>query len=192
MVGIGKAQQEDADSPGGPGGVWAVMEQQAPLERVLFQVRSGVAESAWMRLRLARTLLDARVREGGGGSHVSGGHLHRGVGVSVFVPCTVASVGRSEGSVLPVPRETAEPRVSAIKTRGPESCSQGSVRGLQVASVAWKTEASRFLGLGSQGLLFTSQSHLSHLHAILHRTGSCRLSLLLGGVMESVTNSSDL
>lgn len=59
--------------------------------------------------------------------------------MSVFAPCTVASVGRSEGSVLPVPRETAEPRVSATKTRGPESCSQESVRGLQVASVAWKT-----------------------------------------------------
>lgn len=67
MVGIGKAKQEDAASPSGPEGVWAVMEQQAPLERVMFQVRSGVAESAWMRLRLAGTLLDARVRREVGG-----------------------------------------------------------------------------------------------------------------------------
>lgn len=67
MVGIGKAEQEDAASPRGPEGVWAVTEQQAPLETVLFQVRSGVAESAWMRLRLPGTLLDARVREGGRG-----------------------------------------------------------------------------------------------------------------------------
>lgn len=37
----------------------------------------------------------------------------------MFAPCTVASVGRSEGSVLPVPRETAEPRVSATGARGP-------------------------------------------------------------------------
>lgn len=51
MAGTGKAEQEDAASPRGPEGVWAVTEQQAPLETVLFQVRSGVAESAWMRLR---------------------------------------------------------------------------------------------------------------------------------------------
>lgn len=77
MVGIGNAELENAASPSGPEGVWAVTEQQAPLERVPFQVRSGVTENAWMRLRLPGTLLAARVREGGGGSHISGEHLHK-------------------------------------------------------------------------------------------------------------------
>lgn len=87
---------------------------------------SGKVRSCRQRLdevEVSRDFAGCEGSEGGGGSHVSGGHLHRGVGVSVFVPCTVASVGRSEGSVLPVPRETAEPRVSATKIRGPESCS---------------------------------------------------------------------
>ena len=43
----------------------------------------------------------------------------------MFALCTVTTVGRSEGSVLPVPQETTEPRDSATKTRDP-GVSQGT------------------------------------------------------------------
>lgn len=64
MVGIGNAELEDATSPSGPEGVWAVTEQQAPLERVLFQVKVRSYRKCLDEVEVTR---DFAGREGSGG-----------------------------------------------------------------------------------------------------------------------------